>query len=224
MCVTLYLVQHYLTTPELAFSGVAYADPDFWSDACRYADLVRVPQADFTAGARSYGVYGHDWRAVPPMDWLTLLAAREHAGPDDVPAPTAEERPPLRVLDADTFAVAVRRALGDLGRTDRLASSPLLRSRLVGRRLPANAGDAERVRVLQKELRDAASQLQAVPRLMRGYRALHHTYLQPAESQQVAADLLRLPMSTFRRHLTEGVQELTEVLWRRETGQEVSAD
>jgi hypothetical protein len=48
------------------------------------------------------------------------------------------------------------------------------------------------------------------------YRALHHTYLQPAGTQQGAADLLNLPMSTYRRHLAKGVQRLTALLWQRE--------
>jgi hypothetical protein len=46
-------------------------------------------------------------------------------------------------------------------------------------------------------------------------RALHHTYLRSAATQQAAADLLDLPMSTFRRHLAEGVARLTDLLWQR---------
>jgi hypothetical protein len=41
------------------------------------------------------------------------------------------------------------------------------------------------------------------------------TYLQPAGSQQRAADRLNLPMSTYRRHLGAGVERLTELLWQR---------
>jgi hypothetical protein len=46
--------------------------------------------------------------------------------------------------------------------------------------------------------------------------ALHHTYLQPAGSQQRAAELVDVPMTTFRRHLAAGVARLTELLWERE--------
>ena len=48
-----------------------------------------------------------------------------------------------------------------------------------------------------------------------GIVALHHTYLRPAVTQQAAADLLDLPMSTFRRHLAEGIARLTDLLWQR---------
>jgi hypothetical protein len=45
---------------------------------------------------------------------------------------------------------------------------------------------------------------------------LHHTYLQPAPTQADAADLLRLPMSTYRRHLATGIERITQMLWQRE--------
>jgi hypothetical protein len=215
--ITLYLVQHILTTPGLAMTFVAYAEPDVWADANAYADMDRLPEADFEVGGRTYGVFGHDWRIVPPMAWLRLLAARETAArPLDLPRPAGAA--PLRVLDEDGFAEAVRRTLADLGRADRLAGSPLLDARFVARRLAAGAGTADRVAALQAAVREAAGQLQAAPKGLRGYRAVHHTYLQPAETQQAAADLLRLPMSTFRRHLTEGVRELTALLWQQELG------
>jgi hypothetical protein len=209
--ISLHLVRRYLTTPNLALTLHSYADPDFWADACAYIDLARVPAADFTVGGHGYGVYAHDWRTVPPLAWLALLAARETAqAPLSVVPP--ESSVPPRVLDADAFARAVRAALGDLGRPDRLGAGELTRSRLV----PAQGSAAERGRAVQELVREAAGQLAESPRDRRGYRALHHTYLQPAGSQQRAAELLDLPMSTFRRHLAAGVDRLTELLWERE--------
>jgi len=87
----------------------------------------RAPAADFTVGGRRYGVYAHDWRAMPPQAWLELLAARETAA-----APLAVEP------------------------------------------------------------------------------------LQPAGTQERAAELLNLPMNTYRRHLAAGIGRLTSVLWRAE--------
>ena len=56
-----------------------------------YADLARLPQADFEVDGRRYGVYyGHDWRAVPPAAWLQLLTEREIAdgrSPTNTPSP-----------------------------------------------------------------------------------------------------------------------------------------
>ncbi len=35
-----------------------------------YADLTRLPEADFQVGERSYGIYGHDWRVN--TSWLSV--------------------------------------------------------------------------------------------------------------------------------------------------------
>jgi hypothetical protein len=50
------------------------------------------------------------------------------------------------------------------------------------------------------------------------YRAVYHTYLQPAVTQEQAAEVLDLPFSTYRRHLRSGIEELTARLWAREIG------
>ena len=70
-------VNHYLTTPGLAYTFFPCAEADFWAPVLAYADLARLTEADFEVGGRRYGVYGHDWRAVPPAAWLTLLGERE---------------------------------------------------------------------------------------------------------------------------------------------------
>jgi DNA-directed RNA polymerase specialized sigma24 family protein len=67
-------------------------------------------------------------------------------------------------------------------------------------------------------LREAADTLQAVPRQAKWYRALYHTYFQPAPSQEKAAELLDVPFSTFRRHLQSGIARMTEILWHWESG------
>jgi hypothetical protein len=46
--------------------------------------------------------------------------------------------------------------------------------------------------------------------------AVERTYVKPAASQEVAADLLGLPFSTYRRHLTQGVERIVAWLWERE--------
>jgi hypothetical protein len=211
---TLHLVRYYLTAPGLAFTFLPYADPDAWAAACAYLDLRRLPEADFTTGERRFGVFGHDWRTVPPMAWLALLAEREVAGapPDAPPSPAAA----MRVLDEEEFASAVRDALRQLGRADRLARSPLLHSRLVGARAGADAARAERIAALQSAVREAAATLDSSPRDRRLHRVLHHTYLQPAPTQQAAADLLQLPMTTYRRHLAAATARVTAALWESE--------
>lgn len=191
-----HLVRLFLTVPDLRFSFLPVAEPGFWADLCAYIGLDRMTEADFTAGGRRYGVYGHDWRAVPPPLWLQRLA-------DPAPADPG--------FDFD-FGAAVRAALKDLGRPDQLAANPLTRTAMVARA----AADVDPGRALDQVVRAAAAVLQDSARDRRAYRALHHTYLQPAGTQQRAAELLDLPMSTYRRHLAEGVERLTALLWRQE--------
>jgi DNA-directed RNA polymerase specialized sigma24 family protein len=50
------------------------------------------------------------------------------------------------------------------------------------------------------------------------YRALAHTYVHPAPTQEQAAEILDMPFSTYRRHLKEGIDHITEILWQEEIG------
>lgn len=211
------IVRHYLTTPGLAFTIFPCAEPEFWAPMCAYAELVRVPEAEFEVEGRRYGCYGHDWRALPPADWLSLLAEREvSAEPKAAPPPQAAD--PLLVLSQPDFEQAVRDALHDVARPETLRANPLLRSRLIVELAGASAGQPERINTLVEVLKEAAGQLQASPREIKFYRALYHTYFHPAPTQEQAAELLDVPFSTFRRHLKAGVTRLTETLWQRELG------
>jgi hypothetical protein len=207
------MVRHYLTTPGLAYTFIPCIDPDFWAPMFAYADLARLPELDFVMGGRRFGIYGHDWRAVPPMAWLSLMGERElSATPVTPPKPAAR----ILVLEAGEFAAAVHEALKQFTRPLLLRSSPLLQSRLVIERVGLDADDATRVGALQTALREAAESLQASARDMRYYRVLHHTYFQPAATQESAAELLDLPFSTYRRHLKSALERVTEVLWQQE--------
>ena len=209
------MMQHYLVTPGLALSFVVLADPEFWRPAFEYADMARFPAADFTVGDRRYGVYGHDWRTTPPSAWLALMAERELNMGAPPSRPMAE---PLIVLSDASFATAVRDALRDFTDTAALTANPLLRSRLVLGQTGSDAAPMARVAALRKLLRETAEGLQESPRLVKFYRALYHTYLQPAATQEQAAEVLDLPFSTYRRHLRSGIEELTARLWLREIG------
>ncbi|UNO43092.1 ATP-binding protein [Streptomyces sp. MST-110588] len=213
--ITLRLTHHYLTGHRPALTLLPFADPEFWEAGCAYVDFARLPAADFTSGGRRFGMFVHDWRRVPGPAWLTMLIERERAqDPLAVPPPPAPE--PLRVLDREAFAHAVREALRGLARADGLRDSPLLGTRLVTARCARRAGPRERATALREAVRAAAAALEASPQDRRGFRALHHTYLRPAGTQARAAELLRLPMTTYRRHLAAGIGRLTELLWQEE--------
>ena len=116
-------VRHYLSTPGLAYTFLPTAEPDFWKDVLNYADLHRLPEADYEVDGKKFGVYGHDWRVMPPLQWLTLLAERETAlSPQmDTPPPAAAS---LIVLSRAEFASAVHAALRDFSRPHRLRETP----------------------------------------------------------------------------------------------------
>jgi hypothetical protein len=140
------------------------------------------------------------------------------------PVPVLPERPAeaaLLALSQEEFAQAVRSLLRELHRPDRLVRNPLLRCRLVESRLPtasvgAALGPEARLGVLREVLDEALAILQASPRDARGFRALRRTYLAPAPSQEVAAEVLGLPSSTYRRHLSAGLRAVTDILWEQE--------
>lgn len=211
------MIQDYLITPGLAFTFVPLADPEFWRMAFEYADMERLPQADFTVGGRRYGVYGHDWRVTPPLAWFELLAEREM----NIAPPSPRSRSggeSIIVLSEADFATAVRDALRDYTDVAALAAGPLTRSRLLLAAVGTETPPAARAIALRTLLRETAESLQESPRLAKFYRAIYHTYLQPAVTQEQAAEVLDLPFSTYRRHLRSGIEEMTARLWAREIG------
>jgi hypothetical protein len=209
------IVQHYLVTPGLAFTFLPCADPEFWKDIFEFADLHRLPQADYTIDEHAFGIYGHDWRAVPPLIWLANMAKQELGGYAETAVDEAV-LPPLPILDEVDFAAAVRDALRDFTNEVSLQNNPLLQSRLLLSVTGVNADRSEQIAQLRGLLVEAAETMQEHPKQIKWYRALHHTYFQPAATQEQAAELLDLPFSTYRRHLRAAVQYVTEWLWARE--------
>ncbi len=211
------MAQHYLTTLDLAFSFLPCADPDFWAPFCAYAELERLPEADYEVDGRRYGIFGHDWRVVPPALWLDHLAQREVATSEDtvLTKPLSPEKS-LIVLSEEAFRIAVHDALRGYARPHALVGNPLLRSRVVAERVQPDDEEEERIDALCTLLKTTWEMLNSSPRLLKGYRALDRAYFRPAPSQEEAADLVGLPYSTFRRHLKLGITELTDLLWDRE--------
>ncbi|MBC8102302.1 MAG: ATP-binding protein [Cytophagales bacterium] len=228
-------IRHYLTTPGLAYSFFPVLDPDHWLPAFTYAEMVRVPDADYVIGSKQNAVFGHDWRTQPPTAWLAALAEKEIAGQKAAIAAaaaasgnSAPPTPPVRRAAADSlvvlsdsdFAAAVREALRGMTRPESLTQNPLLRSRVVAEQVGASlaAPVRERANALCRLLLKTAQGLEGAGRHDRAYKALYHTYLRPAPTQERAAEILDLPFSTYRRHLAEGIVLLTDALWQQEIG------
>jgi hypothetical protein len=165
--------------------------------------------------------YGNDWRRLPVGTWLDLMSEREHSGGSG-PPPASLLRPPP--LDRARFAAAVRTALPDLRRPDRLAASPLMGSSLAA---PSLAAPSMAAPSMAAEPGGAsAEQLRATIENAIGClgdqpleAVLRRTFVRGAPTQEAAAEVLGLPFSTYRRHLAKAVEQLTDVLWAVEIGE-----
>lgn len=210
--ITLNTVITWLTTPNLAWTFCCMADPAAWEGVFTYINFCRVAEADFDVGGRRYGGFAHDWRAEPLSVWNQILAERQ-LDLEFQPEPVHQSSPPpLMVLSQPEFADAVRRALRDFARPDRLSTNPLMRSRLIRDRYGLQADTED----LQELIEEAAKMMQGHPKDDKLYQALRRTYLRPAPSQEKAAEQLGLPFSTYRYHLSKGIERVTEWLWQQE--------
>ena len=210
--VSVFGLMQWLTHPKLAWSFAAYDDPDYWQPLYSYINFQRSPEADFEIDEQRYRVFSHDWRAEPAQVWLEVMAERELA--TDLEPDSIEVKPVASqvVLSEPEFAEAVRQALRDTTQLDLLAANPLMRSRLV----IEIAGPETSPAALQSLLQEAAEALTGNPRTEKFYRAVYHTYLKPALSQEAAAELLDIPLGTYRYRLARGVERITAWLWQRE--------
>jgi hypothetical protein len=204
-------MQRYLQTPKLAWDFLTLAEPERWDDYFAAADLPRAVGADFVVGGRRYGLFAHDFRQVPIDALLELVTERALA--QDLTLSATTVQPPLLVLSQPEFDQAVRQALRDLRRPDLLGRNPLLRTRLVCDR----TGDEEpSAAVLEALVGAAVETLGEHPRDDKLLRAVERTYVRPAATQERAAAALGLPFSTYRRHLTQGVDRVAAWLWDQE--------
>lgn len=204
-------IQHWLNTPNLAWDFVTLLEPDSWDDYFNFAGLARAEGADFEVAGRRYGLFAMDLRRQTVESWLELVTERALAR-DFTPArPTAPEEP-IFVLSEPEFEQAVRQALRDLSRRDRLAANPLARSRLV----LSHAGNRDTASALGDLVREAIDRLRASPRDEKLFHVLDRTYLRPAATQEGAAEVLDLPLSTYKRHLRRAVEQIVADLWQRE--------
>ena len=202
-------LQRYLQQSNLSWDFLALAEPDRWDAYFAVADLPRVEGGDFMVAGRRYGLFAHDFRQVGVDAWLELVTERALAQDPTLPPPAA---PQVLVLSQPDFTDAVRRALRDLHRPDLLQRNPLLRARLLRERIDAEP-DADALRACLEQAIDA---LRDHPRDDKLLRAVDRTYVRPAATQEAAAEVLGLPWSTYRRHLTKGVDRIVSWLWERE--------
>src|SRR5579859_358352 len=204
----------WLTTPRLAWSFILSAYPDTFGPGFTALGFSRAPEADFDIGERHYAVFAHDWRVEPARAWVERRGLLEFF---DRAAQSSESigmgaQAPLLVLSRAEFEDAVRQALRSFGRADVLAANPLLRSRLAAEHARGVPNGA----TLQALIRESAAELRGNPKTEKLFRALDCTYLQPAATQELAAERLGLPFNTYRYQLAAAIKRVTESLWHRE--------
>jgi hypothetical protein len=195
----------WMTNQRLAWSFADMVAPEHWRGMMSYYNFHRVENQRF-------GLYAHDWRKTPLLDWIALISERELAPDLRVEELARASATPLLALAQPAFAEAVRAALRNFAAPGLLATSPLLRSRVAH----DYASGPPSATTLQELLRHAARALQAQPRTSKFARALEVTYFSPALTQELAAERLGLPFSTYRYQLAQGIVQLTDWLWQRE--------
>jgi hypothetical protein len=177
-------------------------DPEYWGPFYDY--LGFRPLVEVAVAGRPHVAYGMDWRRFPVDVWLDLMNEREHHGGTG-PPPESALRP--QPLSRAAFGEAVRSALPNVHRLDRLAGCPLVGSRI--------GADATEVRAT---ILAAVGRLAGEPKGDQLRAVLNRTYVRAAPNQEAAAEVLGLPFSTYRRHLGRAVEQVTEVLWSMEIG------
>ncbi|MFI6735735.1 ATP-binding protein [Nonomuraea sp. NPDC050451] len=197
-----------LRSERMAWSYIEIRHPNqAWVEHLRHFGMHDISEQP-RPGDDAYTLLVHDWRAVPAQAWLERMNQLLVAGPAGGPnAATAE----LAVLSQAEFAEAVRKALRQLSRLDALAASPLTRTRLIAERAGQNPATA-----LGDLLRQAIDDLREDPRSVKSHRALSVTFLRGTPTQELAAKRLGLPFTTYRRHLTAGIERVCADLWHRE--------
>jgi hypothetical protein len=199
-------ITEWLTRP-LAWSFLIDVSSGYWAPLLDY--MAFAPQVEVTIGGRRRVAYGIDWRRLPVDTFLDLLVERGRSGGTG-PPPAGLLRPPP--LDRARFGAAVRVALQTLHRPDQFAASPLIGSALAATTGGPTAGQ------LRTTIEAAVARLAEEPKGDRLRAVLHRTYLRPAPTQEAAAEVLDLPLSTYRRYLVRALDHLTDLLWMVEIG------
>jgi hypothetical protein len=191
-------------TRPLAWSFVIVIDTEYWGPGFDYLGFARLFEVD-VGGLRHVG-YGVDWRRLPVDVWLDLMNEREHSGGTG-PPPAYLVRPPP--LDRTSFGAAVRAALPDLRRPDRLATNALVSSSLAGDPDSLRHTIEAAIDVMRDEPKGET--LSAVLRRTFVRAARHHRRPPPRRSGCRSA---RTGVT-----IAKAIEQLTDLLWAVEIGE-----
>lgn len=192
-----------------AWSFLVTVDPEYYGPYFEYLGLTRL----FTVTAASAECCGFGWdmRRLPPSAFFAMMARRELSG--ETGPPPADLLGPAP-LSQSAFGAAVRAAVQNLRRPDRLATSPLTRTAIVDPTEPDPA------RAVRHCVLSALAVIAEEPHGREYRRVLEGTFLKGPGTQEAAAHQLGLPFSTYRRHLARALARLEQLLWSVEIGEQ----
>jgi hypothetical protein len=186
-------IAEWIRAENMSWSFIAARNFEFWSpqiESIGHRLTGELPDVDKSPLA----LHAHDWVESPLGDWFERFAMEVQRGE---PIRVGHARPRGTELSRTDFRAAVRNALRSLAREDNLDRNPL-----------CAAGVAENGRELMRIATDAVEVLSRDPRDRKLFEALHATYFSGVPNQEASAERLGLPFSTYRRHLTKGIDEV----------------
>jgi hypothetical protein len=199
-----------LRDSDLAWSFIVLRDDGFWDAHMSFCDMAPLDRP-VMVGGHPYRLFAHDWREVSPRNWLaekqrTLLTGTDDAGDFTVTDRPSAAAPSSPVMTRPQFAAAVRSALRDLRQPQVLEANPLRHSRLV----------VDHGMALREVLSNAVAGLVTGRGGDKAHQVATLAFLEGAPTQEAAARRLRMPYSTYRRHLAIATSRIEERLWQHE--------
>ncbi|CAL9650640.1 hypothetical protein SUDANB145_06594 [Streptomyces sp. enrichment culture] len=203
------ICRDWIRSRNLAWSFIVSPDAALWSGLMHHLGHQQVAETPWD-NDRVFTTFGCDWRVTPLEIWFD----RTQPGALHPSPPAGRADAPAVTLGGEEFRAAVRDALRSVLKPSALETSPLLDTRLLDDR--ARHSEADPTDLLRSLLAETVDRLKGTAGHSKAYQALYTTYFQRVRTQQGAAQRLGLPFSTYRRHLTLGVDLVCDALWERE--------
>ncbi|MEU9383258.1 AAA family ATPase [Streptomyces sp. NPDC048279] len=199
----------WIRSSGLSWSFIASPHAEAWTPLMDHLGHRKIYQRPWLGG-RILGLFACDWRVTPLEIWFDRTQPGHLSEPKTPLGAGHGDRKPLSRTEFDK---SVRDALRSLYRPEALRANPLLSGHLMA----VHGGSEDPAEALRRVLTDTVETLLDDPRGGKLHRAVETTYLRKVPTQEAAAERLRLPYSTYRRHLSQGIDRVCELLWHLET-------
>ncbi|MGW5584984.1 hypothetical protein [Streptomyces sp. NPDC003857] len=191
-------IVEWIRSERMIWSFIAIRNPRVWSRRIASIGHPLIEEFPNMDGA-PLAIHGHDWIEEPLGDWADRSIFGKLSGKSSRGDQGGRRSAGMSRAD---FRAAVRDALKNLEREDSLE-----RNRLCTAQVAASGAELKRI------LSDAVTTLSRNPRNRKHFDALYATYFVDTPNQEASAARLGLPFSTYRRHLTKGIEEVSDWLW-----------